>query len=61
VTIILSASIIISNILSNTVTMVENFKPEIVYWILLGSLIVELIMHFLWMGTTVRLLVDEEE
>ena len=61
VAIILSASIIISNILSNTVTMVENFKPEIVYWILLGSLIVELIMHFLWMGTTVRLLVDEEE
>jgi len=61
VAIILSASIIISNILSNTVTMVENFKPEIVYWILLGSLIVELIMHFLWMGTTVSLLVDEEE
>ena len=61
VAIILSASIIISNILSNTVTMVENFKPEIVYWILLGSLIVELIMHFLWMGITVRLLVDEEE
>ncbi|MFH2050635.1 MAG: hypothetical protein ABIJ12_14470 [bacterium] len=61
VTIILAGSIIISNILSNTVTLVENFKPEIVYWILLGSLIVELIMHFLWMGTTVRLLVDEEE
>jgi hypothetical protein len=61
VTIILAGSIIISNILSNTVTMVENFKPEIVYWILLGSLIVELIMHFFWMGTTVSLLVDEEE
>lgn len=61
VTIILAGSIIISNILGNSVKLVDNFKPEIVYWVLLGSLIVELIMHFLWMGTTVRLLVDEEE
>jgi len=59
--IILAGSIIISNILSNPVKLVDNFKPEIVYWVLLGGLIVEFFMHFFWMGTTVRLLVDEEE
>ena len=61
VVVILSGSILISNILNDPVKLVDNFKPEIVYWILLFSLGVEFFMHFIWMGTTVRLLVDEEE
>ena len=59
--VILSGSIVISNILFDTTKLVNNFKPEIVYWVLVISLVVEFIMHFIWMGTTVRLLVDEEE
>lgn len=61
VVVILTGSIIISNIINDPVKLVDNFKPEIVYWVLLISLGVEFFMHFIWMGTTVRLLVDEEE
>ncbi|HWR81922.1 MAG TPA: hypothetical protein VN285_01320 [Candidatus Deferrimicrobium sp.] len=40
--------------------IVTKFKPELVYWLLLGGLLVDVLVSFFWMGTAVRLLVDEE-
>ncbi len=41
--------------------IVEKFKPELVYWILLFGLVVDAIVYFFWMGTAVRFLVEEDE
>ena len=41
--------------------IVDSFKPELVYWILVGSLLAEMISAFFWMGMTVRYLSGEEQ
>lgn len=43
------------------VTIIEKFRPELVYWVLLAGLAVNALASFLWMGTAVRFLIDEEE
>jgi hypothetical protein len=40
--------------------IVQKFKPELVYWLLLAGLVVDILFFFFWMGTAVRFLVDEE-
>jgi len=40
--------------------IIEKFRPELVYWILLLSVVADMIFNFLWIGTAVRFLVDEE-
>jgi hypothetical protein len=40
-------------------TLVDKFRPELVYWLLVTGIIVDMISTFLWMGFSVRLLADE--
>jgi hypothetical protein len=40
--------------------IVEKFKPELVYWLLLAGLAADVLFYFFWIGTAVRLLVDEQ-
>ncbi len=59
--IVLAGPVVVSNIANSPSTLVDKFKPELVFWILLGGLVIDLIASFLWMGMAVRFLVDEEE
>ena len=58
--ILLSGQIIFSNLTSNPAKLVELFRPELIFWILLAGLILDLFIHYFWMGTSVRYLIDEE-
>ncbi|MEA2031356.1 MAG: hypothetical protein U9N55_07165 [candidate division Zixibacteria bacterium] len=58
--VVLVGPIVISNISSDPTSIVENFKPELVYWVLVVGLAIGVIVNFIWMGTAVRLLVSEE-
>lgn len=58
---VLAAPIIISNLVSSPETIVERFKPDLVYYLLLAGLVAEAVAGFFWMGMSVRLLVDQEE
>jgi hypothetical protein len=40
--------------------IVLKFKPELVYWVLLAGLVVEILANYFWMGTAVRFLMEEE-
>lgn len=40
--------------------IIEKFHPELVYWVLLLGILADMIFNFLWIGTAVRYLVDEE-
>jgi hypothetical protein len=40
--------------------IIEKFRPELVYWILLLGIAADMIFNFLWIGTAVRFLVDDE-
>lgn len=40
--------------------IIEKFHPELVYWILLLGIVADMIFNFLWIGTAVRFLVDED-
>jgi hypothetical protein len=42
-------------------TIVEKFRPELVYWLLTLGLFVEMVASFFWMGTATRFLADEPE
>ncbi len=57
---ILSGPIVISFVTSRPSVIVERFQPELVFWILLAGLVVEMVANFLWMGSTVKFLADEE-
>ncbi len=43
------------------VTIIEKFRPELVYWVLLAGLVFHVLASFFWMGTAVRFLIEEEE
>jgi len=53
--------LIVSSLISNPATIVDKFSPELVFWLLTLALVVDVIANFLWMGMSVRFLVDEEE
>jgi len=59
--IVLAVPIAISNFTAHPDTIVNKFTPELVYWVLAVGLFVDMIANFLWMGMSVRFLVDEEE
>ena len=40
-------------------TIVDKFRPELVYWLLVAGLVGEMVASFFWMGTATRLLADE--
>ncbi|RKX26534.1 MAG: hypothetical protein DRP47_08025 [Candidatus Zixiibacteriota bacterium] len=59
--IVLAGPVVIANISSNPARIVDNFKPELVYWVLVVGLVIDMFVHFVWMGAAVRLLLAEEE
>ncbi|MBU8934079.1 MAG: hypothetical protein KOO62_08725 [candidate division Zixibacteria bacterium] len=58
---VLTGPIVVSGISGNPTRIVELFKPELVYWVMVAGLALDMIVHFIWMGVVVRLLVAEEE
>jgi hypothetical protein len=58
--VILAVPILLGALASRPTAIVNSFKPELVYWILVSSLLAEMISAFFWMGTTVRYLSSEE-
>ncbi len=58
--VVLAGPVFVSILSSRSGEIVQKFKPELVYWLLLAGLIVDVFFYFFWMGTAVRLLVDEE-
>jgi hypothetical protein len=52
---------IISIILSRPDIIVNKFRPELVFWLILGGLLVDLVVYFIWMGTAVKFLTDQEQ
>ena len=57
---ILAGPIFISILSSYAWDIIERFRPELVYWILVAGLGSELLANFFWMGTSVRLLAEPE-
>ena len=47
-------------IASKSGDIISKFHPELVLWILVAGLAIELIANFLWMGTAVRFLLEEQ-
>lgn len=63
---VLAALVLILPVLVETILIrpgyiIENFKPELVYWLLLAGLVVELPANFFWMGSAVTILAESEE
>ncbi len=58
---LLSVQVIFSNLTSNPSKLIELFRPELIFWILFFGLIIDLFIHYFWMGTSVRYLIDEED
>jgi hypothetical protein len=58
--VILAIPILLGALASSPTGIVNSFKPELVYWILAGSLLAEMISAFFWMGTAVRFLCSED-
>lgn len=58
--IVLAVPVFVSIIGSRSGEIVQKFKPELVYWLLLTGLVVDIFFYFFWIGTAVRFLVDEE-
>lgn len=58
---ILFVPVIFSIVSSRPEIIISKFKPELVYWILLGGLVVDLFVKFFWMGTAVKLLSRDSE
>lgn len=52
---------IVSVAAGRPVTIIEKFRPELVYWVLLGGLALNALASFFWMGTAVRYLIEEDE
>ena len=51
----------ITGLAGQTTEIVEKFRPELVFWLLLAGLAVELIANFFWIGTAVRFLIDDQD
>jgi hypothetical protein len=58
--VILAVPIFLGALASRPVGIVDSFKPELLYWILLASLCSEMLAGFFWMGTAVRFLWSED-
>ncbi len=58
---VLAVPLAISNLANSPYTIVDLFRPELVYYLLLAGLVVDVIVGFFWMGLAVRLLADQED
>jgi len=57
---VLFGQVLVSFAAGRPVTIIEKFRPELVYWVLLIGLVVNALASFVWMGTAVRFLIEEE-
>jgi len=57
---VLIGQVVVSMVAGRPVTIIEKFRPELVYWVLWAGLVVNALASFLWMGTAVRFLIEEE-
>ena len=53
--------ILLGAMASRPAAVIDSFRPELVYWILVVSLVVEMIANFFWMGTAVKFLSEPEK
>ena len=58
--VILAVPIFLGALASRPSGIVDSFKPELLYWILVASLCSEMLAGFFWMGTAVRFLWSED-
>lgn len=59
-TVILSGPVVTSIVGQQQNIIINKFRPELMYWVLVVGLAVDAIVYFLWMGTAVRFLSDQE-
>ena len=52
----LAGPLLVGALTSQPSKIVDGFKPELVYWLIAASLVLEAIAYFFWMGTAVRYL-----
>jgi len=57
---VLVVPILLGFIVSRPTNIVDSFKPELIYWLLTVVLVAEMLAYFLWMGTAVRFLSEED-
>ncbi len=53
---VVSGPMIISIINTYSDRVVSTFRPELMYWIILGGLVIEMVANFLWIGIAARYL-----
>ena len=56
----LAVPVIIGATVGQQELIVDKFKPELIYWLLLVGLVVDVFVNFFWMGTAARVLAEEE-
>lgn len=59
--VILAGPYLLSAIAGYSEDISTKFKPELIFWILVAGLVVELLANFFWMGTAVKFLLEEEQ
>jgi hypothetical protein len=58
---ILVGPVAVSAVAGRAGLIIDKFRPEMVYWVLVAGLVVGALASFFWMGTAVRFLIDEED
>ncbi len=58
---ILVGPLLVSAVAGRSSLIVDKFRPEMVYWVLVVGLVIGALASFFWMGTAVRFLIDEED
>ena len=57
---VLFVPILLSFASGQSALIVQKLRPELVYWLLLVGMLIEVPVSFVWMGTAVRFLIDED-
>jgi len=58
--VILAVPIVLGILVGSPVEIVDSFKPELIYWLLVVSLFADMVANFFWMGTAVRFLSEPQ-
>ncbi len=52
--------LILNLVINQEDAIVSKFRPELIYWLLVIGLVVDMFVNFLWMGTATRYLLEED-
>jgi len=58
---ILALPVFLNAVTSRPASIIDGFRPELVYWLLSASLVFEMVANFFWMGTAVSFLIEPEK